>query len=200
MAAVPSKRSAATSGATAVMRQIERLPLAAVHYQRGFDIDAVLLSACAQLSIRGVRVGGFVQSSSTDSSRCDSSVHLIDLRSGEAFDIWDARGACARGCRLDERGLVDTEPNLWPLSPIASICWSSIVSAGQRAWDAGCSASSRRGSRPAFLSSRPCGIPTIKLGNNFMVDSRKHWRQARMPSLRGITLPRADAPPAPAAL
>jgi hypothetical protein len=30
----------------------------------------------------------------------------------KAFDIWEARGTCARGCRLDERGLIDVEATI----------------------------------------------------------------------------------------
>jgi hypothetical protein len=36
----------------------------------------------------------------------------VDLRWGTAFDIWEARGTWARGCRLDEGGLVDAEATL----------------------------------------------------------------------------------------
>jgi len=32
-------------------------------------------------------------------------VQVIDLRTTTAFDIWEERGTCASGCRLDERGL-----------------------------------------------------------------------------------------------
>ena len=89
-------------------------PLAAVIYQRDFDVDDLLLRACDELRSLGARLGGVIQRSSGDRGHCASAVHVVDLCSGQAFDIWEARGACARGCRLNERGLVDAE------APIAS--------------------------------------------------------------------------------
>jgi hypothetical protein len=87
-------------------------PLAAIQYQRGFDIDELLSRSCAQLRSVGVRIGGVLQQSSGEQGQCASLVHVVDLRSGRTFNIWEDRGACAVGCRLDERGLVDAEPAL----------------------------------------------------------------------------------------
>jgi hypothetical protein len=82
--------------------------LAAVTYARGFDIDCVLVDVCKQLSQKGVRLGGLLQiSTGAKGGGCASTVHVVDLRSNTAFDIWEERGACAKGCRLDERGLAD---------------------------------------------------------------------------------------------
>lgn len=86
--------------------------MAAIHYQRGLDVDDLLLRACDALRRNGVRIGGVIQQSSGDRGQCATSVHVVDLRSGEAFDIWEARGTCARGCRLDERGLIDVEATI----------------------------------------------------------------------------------------
>jgi hypothetical protein len=87
-------------------------PLAAIGYQRDFDVDDLLLRACGELKSFGMRLGGVIQRSSGDRGQCASLVHVVDLRSGESFDIWEARGACARGCRLDERGLLDAEATI----------------------------------------------------------------------------------------
>jgi hypothetical protein len=84
-------------------------PLAAIGYQPDFDVDDLLLRACGELRSLGMRLGGVIQRSSGDRGQCASSVHVVDLRSGEFFDIWEARGVCVRGCRLDERGLLDAE-------------------------------------------------------------------------------------------
>jgi hypothetical protein len=84
--------------------------LAAIRYERGLDVDELLLRSCEALRSHGLRLGGVLQRSSGDAGQCATSIHVVDLRSGEAFDIWEARGACARGCRLDERGLLDAEP------------------------------------------------------------------------------------------
>jgi hypothetical protein len=87
-------------------------PLAAIQYQRGFDIDELLSRSCAHLRSAGVRIGGVLQQSSGEQGQCASSLHVVDLRSGRTFNIWEDRGACAVGCRLDERGLVEVEPAL----------------------------------------------------------------------------------------
>ena len=86
------------------------VPLAAIHYQRGFDIDELLSRSCAQLRSIGVHFGGVLQRSTGEPGQCASTVHVVDLRSGRTFNIWEDRGASAVGCRLDERGLVDAEP------------------------------------------------------------------------------------------
>lgn len=86
--------------------------LAAIHYERYFDIDELFIAACRQLAARGLRLGGIVQMSKGGVGGCATSVDLVDLRTGKAFDIWDDRGSCARGCRLDERGLSEAGKNL----------------------------------------------------------------------------------------
>jgi hypothetical protein len=90
----------------------ENVPLAAIAYQRGFEIDDLLLACCAELRSLGFRIGRLVQRSSGTSGQCPTEVSVVDLRSGDAFNIWEDRGACARGCRLDERGLIDAEPSI----------------------------------------------------------------------------------------
>ena len=77
---------------------------------KGFEIDALLLGICDELRLRGLHIGGVLQSSHGARGQCAASVLVTDLRSGEVFDIWDRRGTGARGCRLDEGGLLDAEP------------------------------------------------------------------------------------------
>lgn len=86
--------------------------LAAVNYPRGFDIDRLLIEVCAELAKRKLRLGGLLQVSTGSKGNCATAVNVIDLRTGEAFDIWEDRSACARGCRLDERGLAEAAPVL----------------------------------------------------------------------------------------
>lgn len=87
--------------------------LAAIHYPRGFDIDRLLIDACEKLSVRGMRIGGLAQISTGErGGNCAATTHVIDLRTGATFDIWEDRGPCARGCRLDESGLTQAEPVL----------------------------------------------------------------------------------------
>jgi hypothetical protein len=85
--------------------------LAAVHYSRGFDIDRLLIDICANAAARGLRLGGLVQMTTGErGGNCATTIHVVDLRTQHAYDIWENRGACAKGCRLDERGLADAEP------------------------------------------------------------------------------------------
>ncbi|MEM7777521.1 MAG: DUF2478 domain-containing protein [Pseudomonadota bacterium] len=81
------------------------LGIAAVRYSKGFDIDAFLVETCRALAESGVRLGGFLQISEGGVGGCATRVHLYDLQTRSAYDIWEDRGTCARGCRLDEAGL-----------------------------------------------------------------------------------------------
>jgi hypothetical protein len=92
------------------MRGRDTIGLAAIRYARGFPIDALLLAVCDELRVRGMCVGGVLQSSYGLDGQCARSVLVTDLRSGEAFNIWDERGTGPRGCRLDEKALPDAEP------------------------------------------------------------------------------------------
>jgi hypothetical protein len=92
------------------MRDPIASPLAAIHYTRGHDIERLLIDVCADLSARGVRLGGLLQISTGErGGNCATSVNVVDLRTHRSFDIWQDRGPCARGCRLDEAGLADAE-------------------------------------------------------------------------------------------
>ena len=85
--------------------------LAAIHYPRGFDIDRLLIDVCVRSARDGWRLGGLVQMTTGErGGNCATTIHVVDLRTQKAFDIWEDRGACAKGCRLDERGLTDAEP------------------------------------------------------------------------------------------
>lgn len=78
---------------------------AAIHYAKGFDIDALLEECCRDIAAWGVRVAGLLQIAKGGVRGCATSMHLYDLQSNTTFDIWENRGSCARGCRLDEAGL-----------------------------------------------------------------------------------------------
>jgi Protein of unknown function (DUF2478) len=91
---------------------ISRTRLAAVTYERGFDIDGLLSRICLKVRSRGLSVGGLLQSSFGGTGGCAESVIVTDLRSNNVFDIWDRRGQSARGCRLDENGLIEAQPIL----------------------------------------------------------------------------------------
>lgn len=84
-------------------------PLSAIIFERGFDIDALLEKLCNTAPARGIKVGGLLQVSCGGVGGCAQSVHVMDISSNEKFDIWQDRGPCARGCRLDEQGLAVSE-------------------------------------------------------------------------------------------
>jgi molybdate transport system ATP-binding protein len=84
--------------------------LTAVSYPRGFDIDRLLVDICERLAGAGLRLGGLLQLSTGErGGSCATGVVVVDLRTGARFDIWQDRGPCARGCRLDEGGLAEAE-------------------------------------------------------------------------------------------
>jgi uncharacterized protein DUF2478 len=127
--------------------------LAAIHYERGLDVDAILLESCDALRTRGLRLGGVIQRSSGDRGQCATTVHVVDLRSGAAFDIWEARGACARGCRLDERGLVDAEATI--MAALADGVDLIVINRFGRAESLG------RGLVGCFAAAMEVGVPVL---------------------------------------
>ena len=130
----------------------ERVHLAAVRYERGFDVDTLLVTACGRLQSAGIRLGGFVQKSAGDRGAC-ASVHMVDLRSGDTFDIWESRGSCARGCRLDERGLIEAEPNL--MAAIADCVDLLVINRFGKAESLG------RGFAAVFSAAIEAGVPIL---------------------------------------
>lgn len=87
------------------MESREAVRFAAIAYHRAFDIDQLLVEACERLARHGVRLGGLLQISTGGKGGRAATVHVVDLRAGRKFDIWEARGPSARGCRLDEGSL-----------------------------------------------------------------------------------------------
>jgi hypothetical protein len=135
------------------MSDTDAARLAAIHYDRGDDVDALLLESCDQLRPRGLRIGGLVQKSVGKRDHCAASVHVTDLSSGQTFDIWEDRGACARGCRLDEAGLLDAEPAL--AAAIAERVDLLVINRFGRAESLG------RGLIGSFAAALAAGIPVL---------------------------------------
>jgi hypothetical protein len=85
-------------------------PIAAIRFAKGMDIDRLLIEVARSLSCAGLRLGGLVQvCSAAHEARLSASVHVVDLFTGDRFDIWEPRGRDARGCRLDEGRLAVAE-------------------------------------------------------------------------------------------
>lgn len=136
------------------MREQNPCPLAAIQYPRGFDIDRLLVDVCAGLAATGLRLGGLLQISTGErGGNCAASVHVVDLRTRRAFDIWQDRGPCARGCRLDEGGLAEAESAL--RQAIADRVDLLIVNRFGRAESLG------RGLRPCLEEAVTAGIPVL---------------------------------------
>jgi len=128
--------------------------LAAIRYERGFDIDRLLIEVSSELARSGLRLGGLLQLSTGDTGgNCATSVQVIDLRIGTAFDIWQDRGPCAKGCRLDEAGLADAEVAL--RSSIEDAVDLLIVNRFGRAESLG------RGLRSCIERALTVGIPVL---------------------------------------
>lgn len=128
--------------------------LAAIRYERGFDIDRLLIDVCQTLSAQRVRIGGLVQLSTGErGGNCAATTHVMDLKTRATFDIWEDRGPCARGCRLDEGGLSHAEPVLE--RAIEECVDLLIINRFGRAESLG------RGLRPYFESAISAGIPVL---------------------------------------
>jgi Protein of unknown function (DUF2478) len=132
---------------------VTRPRLAAVAYERGFDIDGLLSRICLDVRSRGLSVGGLLQSSFGGTGGCAESVVVTDLRSNSVIDIWDRRGKGARGCRLDENGLMEAEPIL--LAAIAERVDLLIINRFGRAESLG------RGMLSIFSRAIDAGVPVL---------------------------------------
>jgi hypothetical protein len=92
------------------MADTDTVHLAAIVYERGFDLDTFLADVCGRLSAKGLRLGGLVQVASGIRGSRAASIMAVDLRSGRRFNIWEGPGARVSDCRLDEHRLVDAVP------------------------------------------------------------------------------------------
>ncbi len=89
------------------MPTTDQIPLGAVHYEAGFDIDRVLWTAVDKLREGGAVVAGVIQSSSAPTDGCCAHMNLVDLKSNRVFEISQDLGTQAQGCSLDQRGLAE---------------------------------------------------------------------------------------------
>lgn len=89
------------------MRRKDALPVAAVRYEAGFDIDDILLQAVDGLRAKGLRVGGVLQRSERSTVSLCAQNHVIDILTGKTARITQERGSGSRGCKLDPRGLAE---------------------------------------------------------------------------------------------
>lgn len=81
--------------------------LAYIPFMQDDAADRVLEAAARQLIAKGHRVEGFIQYAEKDEGQCCGAVDLEDIATGRRWQIMQALGAHARGCRLDFNALSD---------------------------------------------------------------------------------------------
>jgi len=79
--------------------------LAAIHYERGFDINGILRAVVKSVQGKGVSVGGVLQEFEFRPNGCCAQLNIVDIRTGKTERITQDRGRESRGCKLDPRGL-----------------------------------------------------------------------------------------------
>jgi nucleoside-triphosphatase THEP1 len=81
--------------------------LAAVQYEREFDINSTLRSVVTKLREKGVDVGGVLQEAEILANEDQARLYIVDIRTGKSTRITQDRGNESRGCKLDYRGLAE---------------------------------------------------------------------------------------------
>ena len=79
--------------------------LAAIQYERDFDINGTLRKVVKNLQEKGVMVGGVLQEAEFRPNGCCARLNIVDIRTGKTERITQDRGRESRGCKLDPRGL-----------------------------------------------------------------------------------------------
>ncbi|MGV0910496.1 DUF2478 domain-containing protein [Martelella sp. FOR1707] len=82
-------------------------PLGFIPFMQDDAADRVLEAVARLLAAKGYRVDGFVQHADKDEGQCCGAVDLEDIATGKRWQIMQALGAHARGCRLDFNALSD---------------------------------------------------------------------------------------------
>nr|WP_272214674.1 DUF2478 domain-containing protein [Marinicella sp. W31]MDC2880307.1 DUF2478 domain-containing protein [Marinicella sp. W31] len=83
----------------------ENRSLAFIPFTQDDAADRILEAVARRLRARGQRVEGFVQHAEKDDGQCCGAVDLEDIATGRRWQIMQALGAHARGCRLDFNAL-----------------------------------------------------------------------------------------------
>ena len=79
--------------------------LAAIQYERDFDINGILRKVVKSLQEKGVMVSGVLQEAEFRPNGCCARLNIVDIRTGKTERITQDRGRESRGCKLDPRGL-----------------------------------------------------------------------------------------------
>ncbi|PCI05162.1 MAG: hypothetical protein COB78_00645 [Hyphomicrobiales bacterium] len=86
--------------------------IAAMSFDKGKAIDAVLEEIICKLQARGYRVAGYLQRETAETDSCCSITDLESIAKGTKIRISQALGPGARGCRLDGNGLAEASSAL----------------------------------------------------------------------------------------
>lgn len=144
----------------------ESIPkLAAIHYQRDLDINAMLRSIAKGLQKHGLKVGGVLQQAEWLPHECCARLYIVDIRTGQCERIKQNRGAEARGCKLDPQGLA-----------AISHCITDAIEAGSDLIiinKYGRAESEERGLLSCFADAASAAIPTLTTVRDPYVDQ---WR------------------------
>ena len=81
--------------------------IAAIHYERDFDINGTLRLVVKRLQANRVKVGGVLQTAAVLPNQCCARLFIVDIRTGQTECISQDRGPESRGCKLDPRGLAE---------------------------------------------------------------------------------------------
>ena len=81
--------------------------IAAIHYERDFDINGTLRLVVKRLQADRVKVGGVLQTAAVLPNQCCARLFIVDIRTGQTECISQDRGPESRGCKLDPRGLAE---------------------------------------------------------------------------------------------
>jgi nucleoside-triphosphatase THEP1 len=79
--------------------------LAAIRYERTFDINGTLQKVVKSLWQDGVTVGGVLQEAEFRQNGCCALLNIVDIRTGKTERITQDCGRESHGCKLDPRGL-----------------------------------------------------------------------------------------------
>ncbi|CAO3419606.1 DUF2478 domain-containing protein [Azospirillum doebereinerae] len=83
-------------------------PGAVIHGPGSVGVDALLDGFAAELTRRGFRVGGLVQRNhGAIDDACAEVMELVDVATGQAFDITQRLGRESRSCRVDPTGVAE---------------------------------------------------------------------------------------------
>jgi len=90
----------------------QQIAIAAVRFDEGVRIDALLEAVVRAVQSRGYPVAGYLQRETPDGPDCCPATFLEDVSSGVQMRITQALGTGSRGCRLDPQALADVSGRL----------------------------------------------------------------------------------------